>query len=273
MKTFSKEIRQSILFAMTLACVAMAVSTFASASTIECSYTFTSGTGNTYLNFCVTANGNITYLETPQGHAHIGGNGELSSFGEGYGICNVNPSVVEYHDYAGFGDSGNWQAPILVSKTATSVEIGRTTSDGAWTLTQTITLNAATPSIKITLALKNNTRLPRTVYLLRYADVDADASFTNNFDATRNSAAGWNSQGPGNAPSYGLQLQNVGTAGFGYTSGFAQTIPQGPNACAFAFNAPGGAPLIGIDGSVEMVYADTIAGKITKTANVTYRGF
>jgi hypothetical protein len=273
MKTFSKQIRRSILFAVTLACVAMAVSTFASAGTIECSYTFTSGSGNTYLNFCVTVNGNITYLETPQGHAHIGGNGELSSFGEGYGICNVNPSAVEYHDYAGFGDSGNWQSPILLSKTATSVKIGRTTSDGVWTLTQTITLDATAPSIKIAMALKNNTHLPRTVYLLRYADVDADSSFTNNFDATLNAAAGWNSQGPANSPSFGLQLQNVGESHFGYWSAFAQNIPQGPNTCAFAGNAPGGAPLIGIDGSVEMVYADTLAGKITKTANITYRGF
>jgi hypothetical protein len=102
------------------------------------------------------------------------------------------------------------------------------------------------------------------VYLLRFADINADAQFINNFDATQNTAAGWNSQGPANAPSYGLQLQNVGTPALGYWSGFAQNTGQGPNACAFAFNAPGGAPLVAIDGSVEMVYVDTLAGNITK---------
>jgi hypothetical protein len=241
--------------------------------TYTCSYTFSSGSGNTYLDYCVTVNGNITYVETPAGHVHIFNPGIEFGVGEGYGICNITNGVVEYHDYAGQGDSGNWDPPILVSQTATSVKISRTTNDGTWTLTQTITQGATTPSIKITMALKNNTRFPRVAYLLRFADVDADEQYLNNFDATQNSAAGWNSQGPANSPSYGLQLENVGTPAFGYWSAFAQSTNQGPNACAFALNAPGGAPLVGIDGSVEMVFADTLAGKITKTATVTYRGF
>lgn len=36
-----------------------------------CYWTFTSGSGNTYLSYCVTPNGNITYLETPHGYAQI----------------------------------------------------------------------------------------------------------------------------------------------------------------------------------------------------------
>jgi hypothetical protein len=58
---------------------------------------------------------------------------------------------------------------------------------------------------------------------------------------------------------------DVGTAQFGYGSGFAQDVPDRPNAFAFAFHAPGTAPLVGIDGSIEMVYADTIAAHGTKT--------
>jgi hypothetical protein len=240
-------------------------------STILCSYTFVSGSGNTYLKYCVTANGNITYLETPFGHAHIGGNGELSSFGEGYGICNESPAA-EYHDYAGFGDSGNWGPPALLSLTATSVKIARSTSDLNWTLTQTITQMAgANPSIKIVLALKNNQAVSKVAYLVRYADVDADAQFLNNFDATQNSAAGWNSHGV-NDFSYGLQLQNVGTPHFGYWNGFAQNIANGPNACAFAFNSPG-TVITATDGSVVMAYVGPVPAGGTKTATVTYRGF
>src|SRR5258705_7398973 len=33
-----------------------------------CAYTFTSGANNTYLNYCLTANGNILQLTIPQTH-------------------------------------------------------------------------------------------------------------------------------------------------------------------------------------------------------------
>jgi hypothetical protein len=243
-------------------------------ATFQCAYSFASGSGNTYLDYCVTVNGNITYLETPKGHAHIGGEGEFSSFGEGYGICNGSPEITEYHDWAGFGDSGNWNAPVLMSHTATSVKIARTTSDGIWTLTQTITLVAATPAIKITMQLKNNTAVDRSAYLVRYADADADATFLNNLDATQNTAAAWNPLGSLESTyghNYGLLLQNVGTPTFGYWQGFAPSTPNPPNACAFAYYAPG-STLIQINGSLVMSYVDTIAHKGSKTAILTYRG-
>jgi hypothetical protein len=241
-------------------------------ATILCSYTFVSGSGNNYLQYCVTANGNITYLETPFGHAHIGGNAELSSFGEGYGICNESPAQ-NYYDYAGFGDTGNWGPPTLLSLTATSVKIARSTSDLNWTLTQTITQIAGpNPSIKILMALKNNQAVSKVAYLVRYADVDADAQFLNNFGATQNSAAGWNEHDPATGFSYGLQLQNVGTPHFGYWDAFAQNVPQGPNACAFAFNSPG-TVITATDGSVVMAYVGPVPAGGTKTATVSYRGF
>jgi hypothetical protein len=36
-----------------------------------CYWTFTSGSGNTYLSYCITPNANITYLETPHGYVQI----------------------------------------------------------------------------------------------------------------------------------------------------------------------------------------------------------
>jgi hypothetical protein len=270
--------KRNIRFSITLACVVMGISMLASAadrpgtpkvrSDIDpvCAYNFTSGSANTYLSYCVTENGNIVTITTPEG------NGQELFGGEGYGFCNASPGVVEYHDYA-YADSGNWNPPTLLSHTATAVKIARTTSDGIWTLTQTVTQVPATPAIKIAMALKNNTAVAREVYLLRFIDADADLSRTNTLDATQNTAAAWNEQGGSLPPSFGLQLENVGTPKFGYWSGFAQNTPNGPNACAFAFNAPGGAPLVGIDGSIEMVYADTIAARGSKTATLIYKGY
>jgi hypothetical protein len=235
-------------------------------ATTNCSYTFTSGAGNTYLKFCVTINGNITQIQTPFGHEHIA----LGTIGEGYGICNADFGVVEYHDWAGFGDSGNWNSPVTVSHNATSVKIARTTSDGIWTLTQTISQNAGSSSVKVVMTLKNNTSVARTAYLVRYADVSADSRFLNNFDASQNTAAGWNSNVSGNP--YGLILQNVTTSPFAYQSAFTQNTPAPPNACAFAFNSTNGLAA-GINGSVEMAYVDILAALGSKTVTMTYKGF
>jgi len=231
-----------------------------------CSFSFTSGSGNTYLNYCVTPSGNIFYIETPKGHLQLG----HFSVAEGYGVCDATANV-EYHDYAGFGNSGNWNSPVLLSQSATSVKIARTTSDGIWTLTQTITQVAASSSIKIVMTLKNNTAAARDVYLVRYAAVDADSQALNNLDATQNSAAGWNSHGITDH-SYGLQLQNVGNPQFSYWNGFAQNIPGGPNACAFAFNSPG-TVITATDGSLVMAYVDTMPVHGSKTVTLNYKGF
>src|SRR6266700_3493931 len=148
-------------------------------ATMTCSFTFTSGANNTYLKYCVTVNGNITQLQTPLGHEHIA----VGTFGEGYGVCDTTTGVA-YDDYAGFGDSGNWGVPVTTQPNATTVKVVRSTSDGIWTLTQTITQVAATSSVKVAMALKNNTAIARTAYLMRYADVDADGIFKNNLDGT-----------------------------------------------------------------------------------------
>ena len=134
----------------------------ANPNVVGCAYNFQSGANNTYLSFCVTNTGTIPQIETPQGFT------QLLETVEGYGICNESP-IVAYYDWQGMGDSGNWNAPILVSHNATSVKIRRTTSDGVWTLTQTFTLVPATPAIKVAMALKNNTAAARTAYVVRHA--------------------------------------------------------------------------------------------------------
>src|ERR1700733_2753367 len=72
---------------------------------------FTSGSGQTFLKFCVTVNGNITQLQSPAGYEHI----REGRYQEGYAICDFGTTSgveTKYFDYADGGDSGNWQAPV-----------------------------------------------------------------------------------------------------------------------------------------------------------------
>jgi len=59
--------------------------------TATCSFTFVSGVNDTYLKYCVTANGNITQLDTPLGQELIN---RGFTVGEGYGICNETPPTA-----------------------------------------------------------------------------------------------------------------------------------------------------------------------------------
>jgi len=236
-----------------------------------CYWTFTSGSGNTYLSYCITPNGNITYLETPHGYVQVNHTYAALLGGEGYGLCDANVPT-QYYDYA-YGDSGNWGATSLVSQTATSMKFTRNTSDGFWTLTQTITQVAGTSSVKVVMTLKNNTAVARTAYLVRYADIDAD-NFNFNFGSgTGNGAFIWNSSPDPAALTqrYGLALQNVGTPQFPARDGFVQTTVYGPNPCAFADNWAGATPTYA-DLSAVLAYVATIPAKGSKTVTLSYKG-
>lgn len=237
-------------------------------SSAACAFTFISGANNTFLKYCVTANGNVTQFQTPAGHEHIA----VGKRGEGYGICDV-ASNVAYDDYADFGDSGNWNAATVVNETVTSVKIARTTADGRWTLTQTFTqVGGPVPSVRITMALKNNTNVAREAILLRYADVDADGTLANNLDGTANNAFGWNSAAGTFSGTFGLLLQNIGNPNVGFAAGFVQNTPRPPKPCNPIFNqAPG--PLTATDGSLVLVYqVNAIPNSGPTTVTVGYRG-
>jgi hypothetical protein len=238
-----------------------------SLSTSVCSFNFTSGAGDSFLKFCVTANGNITQIETPSGREHIA----VGALGEGYGICDLNP-FVSYSDYADFGDSGNWNPAVVLGQSTKSVKISRTTNDGVWTLTQTITeVSGNEPSIKILMALKNNTDVLRSVFLVRYADVDAAGSIVNNLDATAKSSFGWNSN-TGALP-FGLVLQNAGPFPVSTEpAGFTQNVPQGPDPCRFVDHFATGAQ-IGADGSIALLYPLNLSKGTSKSVTVSYKGF
>jgi hypothetical protein len=243
-------------------------------ATTTCSYDFSSGSGNTYLSYCVTVNGNILEIQTPFGQNMLGANGE------GYGICDQNVGPTNYTDY-GVSDTGNWGTATVLSHSLTSVKIARTTADGHWTLTQTITKVPATSSIKVVMALKNNQGVSDVAYLVRFADAEPPVTPGNGdvWYGGLNSALARTYQ---NDPNYGLQLSNVGVPQFSYWQGFAQSVNTGPNACAFAFNEGGGqggtnswfgggntgTPA----GSIEVAYVGTVPAGLTKTVTLTYHG-
>jgi len=230
-------------------------------ATTECAFPFSTGTGNTFLKYCVTANGNIVQLETPQGVEHVA----VGTIGEGYGVCDFNTNTG-YFDYAGFGDSG-WGPAKLVKQTATSVKIARTTTDGIFTLTQTITEVPGTlPWIKISMALKNNSAVARDAFLIRYVDVDADGVAKNNFDTTEDSAFAWNSLG--SFAGFGLVVQNVGQ-GAVVINTLTQFQAAGPDPCNPVFNLH---LLTNTDGSLGLEYLVELGKGASTTVNTIYRG-
>jgi hypothetical protein len=256
------KVRLALCFVLTCGAISLFASP-AAAGTFQCQYNFLYTSG--VLDYCVTVNGNIPQFYTPSGVQLL-----AAGYGEGYGICNESPAQ-NYTDYGSSGDTGNWGNSTLVSKTATSVKIARTTKDGNWTLTQTITqASTKTASITVVMALTNNQSVSKVAYLVRYADAHPNYS-TGMQLATVNSALSWTNVGSGGAYDWGLLLQNVGTPQFGYWQGFAQDVESGPNACAFAFNAPYDTNH-GSIGSIEIAYVGSVSAHGTKSVSLTYRG-
>jgi hypothetical protein len=227
-------------------------------SSTTCSFTYSSGDDNKFMKYCVTANGNIAQFQNPIGHEYIA----TTPIGEGYGVCDVDASKA-YYDYAGYGDSGNWQAPVTVSSSPTSVKISRTTTDGIYTLTQTITQNGSNPLVQVTMALRNNSTTARHVGLLRYADVDANGTTSNNLDYTKRTAFAYENFG------YGLQIQYV--SGSAFDGAYSQDVPGGPAPCNI-FNHVAG-PLQNTDGSIFAQYDMHMGKKATGTVAVSYKAF
>jgi hypothetical protein len=244
-------------------------------ATATCTYPFTvAGNLNSYLSYCVTVNGNIVSLQSPKGFDQIAQGGAA----EGYGVCDLSNNTA-YYDWA-YLDSGNWGAPTLVSNTATAVKIARTTTDGLWTLTQTISkVSGVQPYAKVTMALKNNTAITKDAYLVRYADVDpaaapfTDTTFLESFDSSQYSAWGYAAlNNPLGEGSLGLMLEEIGQPNVPYGfEGIAQNTSGGPNPCNPGGNYAG--YQASVDGSVELFWILELGAQKTGTVNAKYEPF
>ena len=233
-----------------------------------CAFNFVFGNDqqDASMKYCVTSNGNIAQFEIPIHVSLVAPN-----HAEGYGICDVGP-LVAYSDWGGLGDSGNWGTATVVSQDAKSVKIARTTSDGIWTLTQTITRMAgSTPYAKIAMTLRNNSSTLRTAVLIRYADADVGGLSTNNFTSTILSGSAWNSSLTRETSAlFGVALQNVGVSKAG-GQGFARDTAVPPSACTPLDHLVTGLAT-DIDGSLEMYYQANIPAHGAVTATVAYKG-
>jgi hypothetical protein len=241
-------------------------------ATSDCQSTFTSGSGQTFFQFCVTVNGNVTELQSPAGYEHI----REGDYQEGYSICDFGTttggSETSYYDYADGGDSGNWQAPVTTQPGGANtfpLKIVRTTSDGIYTLTQTFTRDTVEPTVKIAMTLKNNTKAVRDFALVRYADIDANNAYnksTDLFDFTHDAAWGYN-QG---FTLYGVMLSTVPTTVPHFA--FVQDTYEGPDPCGPVNNLPASTPWSG-DGSVGLEWNNSGNNAKSITATAEYRRF
>lgn len=240
-----------------------------------CSYPFTIGSGSSYMNYCITVNGNFANFQSPAGVEMLD---QFAAY-EGYGICD-NSSSTQYYDYE-YGDSGNWNAPKTVTNTATEVKIERVTSDGFWTLTQTITKEAGPPPYaKIAMELKNNSAVTKYGLFLRYANFNPDQAantgdFAENYDGDFNSTWGYNSwadQTLNGSDPYGLMLQNLGTPSSAIDghAGVAIADDLGPAPCTAGNNA--GTITYGIGSGVLLYYFD-LGPRQTATVTARYVPF
>jgi len=244
-------------------------------STTTCSHTFSvPGPLNSFLSYCVTANGNIASLQGPTGFDYVA----QGTVGEGYGVCDLSTGT-SYFDWA-YTDSGNWGAPVLLSSTTSAVKIARTTSDGLWTLTQTIAKQTgAQPYAKITMALKNNSGITKDAYLVRYADVDpanapsTDSTFVESFDSSQYSAWGYEAlNNSGGEPPLGLMIEEIGQPNVPYGfEGLDQNTSAGPNPCNPTANY--GGYQASVDGSVEFLWLLELTAEKTGTVNAKYETF
>ncbi len=230
-------------------------------ATTVCNVTFSSGTGSTTTQFCVTVNGNIAQFSI-NGEEMI----QVGVIGEGYGVCDTY-SGIAYYDWA-YQDSGNWGTPTF-TQVGNVITVTRLTIDGIWQLKQTITNIPATAtapgSAKVSMALKNLSAIARNAYLLRYADVDADSITTpNDFDYTSQTAYGLR---PGFYRGFGSTNNTFNTA-IGQTA-FTQNMYIAPNPCNPYLNLAA-QPFVG-DGSIVQFWYFKATPNTMKTVVSTYK--
>jgi hypothetical protein len=237
-------------------------------ATTTCQSTFTFGSGESEFDFCITANGNLAQLTSPAGWEHI----RNGTIGEGYGICEeLSNSLSGYYDYAGGGDSGNWDPPAITQPHGPStfpLKITRTTSDGIFTLTQTFTRDTKEREVLIKMTLKNNTSSTRNnVVITRWADINASNDLNNNFDKASEAAWGHTR--------YGVLLATQSTLPtILMHTGFIQNNPNKPGTCDVTGFGDAAPPFSG-DGSAGLRYLmiTGLGPHKTQTITIEYKRF
>lgn len=236
-------------------------------SSVVCQSTFSSGTGLTYLGFCVSANGNIVSITSPVGYTHL-------SNREGYSVCDATNGGKLYYDYALWGDNAQWGPSIITQPGGTNtfpLTIQRTTIDGLFTLTQAFSRNAPENSVIITMTLKNNDTVnAHNVYLTRAADADIDNGswdYQSYFSLNNQSVFAWGTGVSGPDP-YGLMLYTETPAIVHSTAFNSYSYGMQTNACDIVQYSGNW-----LDGIFYLTHQFTLAKNASKIVKVEYKRF
>jgi hypothetical protein len=250
-----------------------------------CTYSFSTGNIFTapanYMQYCITVNGTFANFQSP---AYVEMLNQRATTYEGYGICDTGSgTAVSYYDYGDDGNSGNWGTPTLLTNTTSMVKVERNTSDGVWTLTQTITAVAGPPPYaKMVMALKNNTGITRYPGFLRFAGFSPDQAaahenWNENYDSTVDSVWGYNSYNDAltnYSDQYGMMLQNIGSptpiADVLSWQGVAQNTQAGPNPCNLPLTTQ---TVVNWIGSGYLEYGLSVPAEKTVTLTARYLSF
>ena len=224
-----------------------------------CASTYTSGSGPTLFQWCVTSNGNVVSLQSPDGEEHL-----LLNASEGYQVCDFS-ALVAYTDYAAAADTGNWKASVVTQPHGANtfpLTIKRTTNDGKYTLTQKFSQVPADLTIKIATTLKNNTTGSPFIYVYRYADLAIDGGGNSSIDWFDQSAnAAW-----GYLPFQDGVMLETGTPALFHSANATQLVPSH---CDF----PSVATPAHVNGGIYLLHGFTAAPKSSTTFTVIYRRF
>ena len=128
-----------------------------------------------HFNVCVSSHGNIAKFDFH--NSIVIENGTIA---EGYIVCATVSGVARvYHDTM-WSESG-WGAASSTSPGALPITVTRTTTDGAFTLTQTYARQTTEREWTITMKLRANVPV-QVVRLVRTVDVDVDTNLTGSFN-------------------------------------------------------------------------------------------
>ena len=243
-----------------------------SATPVGCTYQFTSGGTGTrkYLQYCISAAGNVVEFQSPAGSEQIGSSELAVPSGpvDGYAICDLSPGIGgagEYLDYYSNSFAAvYWQTPVLLNLTATTVKIVRTTLDGIWTLTQNFTQNSADASFTVVMAVKNNSAGARSIWLTRVTDINANNNYVNIMDGTVDTVFGYDVSEHG----HGLQLSVAAANPYPHEGFATYTLEQ--NACSVGIGYNG--LINGFDGVAKLLHVLTVPAKGSKSVALKYKG-
>jgi len=190
-----------------------------------CNYPFGSGS----LVWCVSTEGNLVSMISPAGNQNLNSN---EGNNEGYVLC--TPTGTYYG--LGWG-SGGFGAPTLVSLTAASVTIARTTTDGRYTLTQKFSRDTVERDVTLQMKLKNNGPAASNIYLARFAEISVDNDFGDDrFDASVDSLWARDGRAFSASPRLGAVSHTswIGDMGFACDAVDPPAVPGGPGLAMFS---------------------------------------